>query len=173
MHLDVWQQKSDRICNHLQSWEIFAQAQVVLAYFSFRQEADLSPLFSTPHRWGFPICQENLLAWHQWSPSNLLPLQVGAFGILEPHPDSPNVCPQDVDLILVPAVACDAQGYRLGYGAGFYDRMLSQPEWSNALTIGIVFEFAYLPTLPHDPWDRPLHGVCTETGLYLTATSTR
>lgn len=71
----------------------------------------------------------------------------------------------DVDLILVPAVACDRHGYRLGYGGGFYDRMLSLNEWTTPPTVGIVFDFAYLPQLPIDRWDKPLQAVCTETGF--------
>ena len=70
-----------------------------------------------------------------------------------------------VDLILVPAVACNFNGYRLGYGGGFYDRMLSQEEWTSKPTIGIVFEFAYLQDLPIDSWDKPLDFVCTENGI--------
>jgi 5-formyltetrahydrofolate cyclo-ligase len=76
--------------------------------------------------------------------------------------------PSAVDLILVPAIACDVQGYRLGYGGGFYDRLLSTPAWRAKPTIGIVFEFARLPQLPVDPWDRPLQGICTESGLFLS-----
>jgi 5-formyltetrahydrofolate cyclo-ligase len=90
-------------------------------------------------------------------------MQTGAYGIFEPHPDSPTLQPVEVDLILVPSVACDERGYRLGYGGGFYDRMLSSAEWALKSTIGIVFEFAYLPQLPTDKWDKPLQTVCTET----------
>ncbi|WP_239651895.1 5-formyltetrahydrofolate cyclo-ligase [Neosynechococcus sphagnicola] len=49
---------------------------------------------------------------------------------------------------------------------GFYDRMLSQPEWADIPTLGIVFAFAQLPALPRDPWDRPLQGVVTEQGVF-------
>lgn len=92
-------------------------------------------------------------------------MEKGAYGIFEPHPDSPALQPNEIDLILVPAVACDRQGYRLGYGGGFYDRMLSSPEWLAKPTIGIVFEFAYLTELPIDSWDRPLKAICTETSV--------
>lgn len=167
MSLEDWQTKSQQICDHLEQSAIFQQAHTVLAYFSIRQEPDLRPLFNSAHRWGFPRCVGRSLVWQSWAPTDSLPLQTGTYGILVPHPDAPVLSPDQVDLMLVPAVACDVQGYRLGYGAGFYDRLLDSPEWANKPTIGIVFEFAHLPQLPIDPWDRPLTGICTEAGLFL------
>ncbi|NJL10607.1 MAG: 5-formyltetrahydrofolate cyclo-ligase, partial [Calothrix sp. SM1_7_51] len=90
----------------------------------------------------------------------------GKYGILEPHPDTPEISPEEVDLILVPCIACDYQGYRLGYGAGYYDRMFSKPEWSNKFSVGIVYDFALLPQLPADAWDKPLKAVLTENGVF-------
>lgn len=163
----VWRQKSDRICHHLQSFPHFSAAKTILAYFSFRQEPDLSPLYQLPYQWGFPRCVGKSMTWHCTSVSQL-PLQAGNYGILEPHPESPRLSPSQVDLILVPAVACDVRGYRLGYGGGFYDRMLSHPAWASKPTIGIIFELARLPALPIDPWDRPLKGICSESGLFIS-----
>jgi 5-formyltetrahydrofolate cyclo-ligase len=164
---EVWRTKSDRLCTHLQAASLFLQAKTILAYFSVRQEPDLSPLFRLPKTWGFPRCNRESLVWHVWSPTDALPLQQGTYGIPEPDPDAPFLDADRVDLILVPAVACDRNGYRLGYGAGFYDRLLSLPEWRDKPTIGIVFEFAHLPALPTDDWDQPVKAVCTETGLVL------
>ncbi len=158
-----WRDLSDRICDHLQNAPIFTQARTILAYFSFRQEPDLSPLFRDDHSWGFPRCVDNSLVWHLWTPNDLL--QTNAYGILEPDPHAPILSPEQVDLILVPGVACDRQGYRLGYGGGFYDRLLSLPPWQSKPTMGIVFGFGYLSQLPIEPWDLPLDYVCTETGL--------
>lgn len=166
MPQEEWRKKSDRFPCHLQTSPWFASAQTILAYFSFRQEPDLSSLFTdTSRRWGFPRCVGACLNWHIWSPKDTQLLQKGAYGILEPHPTAPILEPSEVDLILVPAVACDLRGYRLGYGGGYYDRMLSSPEWASKPTIGIVFEFACLPQLPIDCWDKPMQAVCTETGL--------
>lgn len=159
--VEEWQQKSDRICFNLQSSPLFTQARTVLAYFSFRQEPDLSPLFTdSKRRWGFSRIEGKSLVWHTWKPGE--PLSQGAYGIFEPYPDSLTLQPDEVDLMLVPAVACDVRGYRLGYGGGFYDRLLSSAEWRLKPTVGIVFEFAYLPQLPVDSWDKPLHSICTE-----------
>ncbi|MEB3288927.1 MAG: 5-formyltetrahydrofolate cyclo-ligase [Leptolyngbya sp.] len=163
----VWRQKSDRICEHLLQWDYFRRCRVILAYISFRQEPDLSPLTQHHQHWGLPRCVGNDLQWHQWASHGHWPLAKGSYGILEPQPESPPVEASLVDLILVPAVACDVKGYRLGYGAGYYDRMLSQPCWRSVPTVGIVFEYARLPSLPRDVWDRPLTRLCSESGFFV------
>lgn len=164
LDFEVWRKNSDRLCAHLQNSPVFAQSRTILAYLSTRQEPDLSPLFTSSQRWGLPRCVGKSLCWHLWSPG--LSLQPSKFGILEPLPDTPTLDAHEIDLILVPAVACDRLGYRLGYGGGFYDRLLSSPTWAQKPTLGIVFEFAYVPKLPIDAWDRPLTGVCTEAGVF-------
>ena len=162
-----WRAKSERICEQLQSFPLYTEAKTILAYFSFRQEPDLSLLFSSnnnQHRWGLPRCVGQSLMWHLWQPGEkLVP---GKFGILEPSSDAPTISASEVDLILVPAVAGDRQGYRLGYGGGFYDRLLTSPQWKNIPTVGIVFEFAYLPALPIDPWDTKLKYICTDEDVH-------
>jgi len=163
MAVEEWQEKSRRLCDQLQRSPLFQQAQTVLAFFSTRQEPDLSSLFGLNKVWGFPRCVGNNLYWHRWAPNESV--KTGAYGILEPHPDAPIIEPEEVDLILVPCIGCDYQGYRLGYGGGYYDRLLSLPEWAIKPTIGIVFDFAYLPHLPIESWDQPLQNVCTEMGL--------
>ncbi len=191
-----WRQKSDRLCNHLQNSPLFTQSKTVLAYFSFRQEPDLSPLFTssveqasclfnsrdrqdacptnaitTPKKWAFPRCVGKELSWHIWKPGDAL--HTVAYGILEPLPDAPKIDQSEVDLILVPAVGCDFRGYRLGYGGGYYDRLFSLPEWESKMAIGIIFEFALLAQLPVDSWDKPLHGICTESDLTIVQQKSR
>ncbi|NCJ06974.1 5-formyltetrahydrofolate cyclo-ligase [Synechococcales cyanobacterium C] len=163
----AWQQKSKQLCCHLRQMPVFQSAHTVLSFVSIRHEPDLTSLYAQggAHRqWGLPRCVDKTLVWHHWQPGAFHTLQTGAYGIAEPHPDSPQIPVNEVDLILVPALACSAQGQRLGYGGGFYDRLLSHPDWHTKVTIGIVFEVAYVPTLPTDAWDCLLQGVCTEAG---------
>jgi len=185
----VWRERSQAICDGLRHSSVFQSAKVVLAYSSFRQEPDLRPLLhpgcidpsigaqsGSPQAirsqnnggaptFGLPRCHGKSLVWHVWDEVEF-PLQPSTYGILEPLPHTLPIAVETVDLILIPAVACDRRGYRLGYGGGFYDRLLSSPEWSSKPTLGIVFEFARVDQLPNDPWDRPLDGVCTEAGLF-------
>lgn len=93
-------------------------------------------------------------------------METNRYGIPEPCHNMPKVEATEVSLILVPAIACDRRGYRLGYGGGFYDRLLGQPAWAQIPTVGIVFAEALLPQVPVAPWDRPLDMVCTDEGLY-------
>ena len=159
-----WQHKSSQICDRLKSNTLFQEAQTILAYFSFRQEPDLSSLFELDKNWAFPRCVGKSLIWHSWQPGT--PLKPGKYGISEPLATAPAIDPAKADLILVPTVACDRQGYRLGYGGGFYDRLLSTERGLTATTIGIVFNFAHGVELLKDSWDMPLSFVCTETDFY-------
>lgn len=163
-----WRAKSEQLSRQMLSTAVFQQAQTVLAFWSFRQEPVLESLWSSMEgrnkRWGLPRCVGKNLAWHGWSAGE--PLVSGAFGIQEPTQSAPLIDPAIADLILVPAVACDRQGHRLGYGGGFYDRLLSRPDCSAIPTVGIVFEFSRLQQLPQDPWDCSLDAVCTELGYF-------
>jgi 5-formyltetrahydrofolate cyclo-ligase len=153
-----WRSNSDKICQNILNSEIFRQAKVVLSYFSFKQEPDLTLLHQQSNViWGFPRCENNNLVWHQWQWGD--DLHTGNYGILEPYPHAPLIETTLVDLILVPCVMLDRTGYRLGYGGGYYDRMLASIQCPN--TVGIVFDFAYIPHLPRESWDQPLNYICT------------
>ena len=156
-----WQTKNRLICDRILEFPLFQKATTVLAYFSFRQEPDISYLFTKEKKWGFPICIQNSLVWHYWQPGETS--QRGKYGIKQPLLNSPKVESEAVDLIIVPTVACDTLGYRLGYGGGYYDRLLSSIKWQNIPTLGIVFDFGYLSQLPTEPWDIKLKYICSET----------
>jgi 5-formyltetrahydrofolate cyclo-ligase len=93
------------------------------------------------------------------------------FGIPEPDVAAHTRCrARDLDLVLMPLVAYDDAGNRLGMGGGFYDRTFSYLKyrsfWRKPLLIGVAYELQRLESLPARPWDVPLNGVATEKRLY-------
>jgi 5-formyltetrahydrofolate cyclo-ligase len=165
----LWQQQSKAICHCLSEWEPIHAARVILAFMSLRQEPDLTHLWQVlPHKtWGFPRCQDRELAWYQVNPIyRSQETEVGAYGISEPLTTLPPVDLAKVDIVLVPSVACDRRGYRLGYGGGFYDRFLARKDIPATIkTVGITFADSHLDCLPTESWDIPLNAVCTEAGI--------
>lgn len=90
-------------------------------------------------------------------------LAPGALGILEPGPHTRSCAPSEPECYLVPALAFDEKGYRLGRGGGFYDRLLSSLTPETA-TIGLAFSFQVLPAVPLEPHDRAVQTILTEEG---------
>jgi 5-formyltetrahydrofolate cyclo-ligase len=93
---------------------------------------------------------------------------IGRFGIREPASHCPTTDLSDVDLAVIPGLAWDRSGNRLGRGAGYYDRLLASPAF-RAFRCGLFFSIQELPTIPADPWDRPLDAVVTEGGIWRAA----
>ena len=94
-----------------------------------------------------------------------------AFSIPAPL-TSPALKPTELALLLLPALAVDRNGMRLGYGGGCYDRLLSQPGWSTLPTFAVLPEACVHPCLlPAEPWDQPLDGWITEQGCSLRRAS--
>ncbi|MGK7907350.1 MAG: 5-formyltetrahydrofolate cyclo-ligase [Synechococcus sp.] len=164
---------SQSICDRLKQWPPLKQAETILSYYATDREINLLSLFSHwPQKtWGLPrTLPGGELAWHRYEPEG--ELKRSRLGILEPFPHSPTIDLETVDAILVPAIACDRQGIRLGYGGGYYDRCLGQPRLQHALTVGVVpFACWSLSALPRDPWDIPLAAIATEREIGLRYTN--
>lgn len=143
------------------------QAAVVSGYCAFGEEADPKALLAALARLGHPIALPRMagktkpLQFHRWEEADtLLP---HPFGVLEPHPACAMVVP---DVLLVPLLAFDAAGHRLGYGGGYYDRTLAALRAHKSVTaIGIAYAGQRIESLPQEPHDQPLDGVLTEAGL--------
>jgi 5-formyltetrahydrofolate cyclo-ligase len=98
-----------------------------------------------------------------------LSLARNRFGIAEPARDAPTVAPRFLDVVLLPVVAFDAAGTRLGSGAGYYDRCFAyrnaRQSWHAPLLIGVAFACQEVPALARQAWDVPLDAIVTEGGL--------
>lgn len=92
----------------------------------------------------------------------------GTWGILEPPATAPLLAPAAIDLAVVPGVAFDRCGRRLGYGGGFYDALLPRLR-PDALTLGLCFGLQVVEAVPAGPEDVPVAGIVSEDGVvYLT-----
>jgi len=151
---------------HLVRTPAWHSARTILLYAPLPTEIDLLPLANDPDRvFLLPRClPDRRLAVHQYDPNSVVWIR-GPFGVREPDPaQAPEVDPERIDLVLAPALAVDDDGYRLGYGGGFYDRFLAGPA-VRAMRIAAVPEALRVRTLPRDPWDFSVHGVCSEVGF--------
>lgn len=139
----------------------------VSAFVSIKSEIDTAPLMLRLAEMGVPLClpvvarKGEPLVFRAWRPGE--PLEDRPFGLKEPPESAPEVEP---DLLFVPLSAFDAEGRRLGYGGGFYDRTLEKLRArGRALAVGLAFaaqEVAEVPVFGHD---QPIDGVLTEKGF--------
>ncbi|MDR2076910.1 MAG: 5-formyltetrahydrofolate cyclo-ligase [Desulfovibrio sp.] len=91
-------------------------------------------------------------------------LRPGFAGIPEPDPALAPAAPPP-DLLVVPGLAFDCRGFRLGMGGGYYDRFFLRSPLPGAVRLGLAFSFQVLDALPREAWDRPVHALGTEKGL--------
>ena len=140
-------------------------------YFSNDSDGELSTaalmarLLNTRKRIALPVVgRGGTLSFYRYRRAT--PLSANRFGILEPAPGAAFVSPLALDLLLVPLVAFDVHGVRLGMGAGYYDRFLGRmPPAMRPCLIGLAHEAQCSPEpLPSADWDVPLDGVLTEAG---------
>jgi 5-formyltetrahydrofolate cyclo-ligase len=139
---------------------------VVSAFVAIGEEADPAPLIrllrTKGHRIALPrvVRKGEKLAFHLYEPgATLIP---GVFGLSQPGKDWPEAVP---DVLIVPLLAFDERGMRLGYGGGFYDRTLEDLRARrNILAVGFAFAGQEVSDVPHRESDEPLDWVVTETG---------
>lgn len=138
----------------------WSAARVVGLYVAFRSEISTRPLLELAVREGKSVAAPRVVGddLHYHLVASFDTLKPGAFGIPEPPPATP-VTP---DLILVPGLAFDASGARLGYGRGYFDRLLTK---FPGASIGLAFDFQVLARLPQDTHDVPVDIVATEARL--------
>ena len=153
---------SAAICHRLSCF--LPPASCVLTYLAFRNEPDLSLLFDLlPHvRWTVPRIQGRDLVIHPYDPTRLARHR---FGMLEPTADLPVVDQVTVNVILVPGVAFDRCGGRLGLGGGYYDRFLPA---TPALRVGVAYAECLADTLPCNESDERMDWIATPNGLFAT-----
>jgi len=142
----------------------FPKATIAAGYWPIGTELDVRHTLSHLDLIGFGcalpvvVAKGEPLAFRIWTPQTLM--ERSGLGILAPAATVPEV---DPDVLLVPLLAFDRAGYRLGYGAGFYDRTLERLRRSKpVMAIGIGFAGQEVDSVPRDRYDQPLDWLVTE-----------
>lgn len=161
------QQAAQQVAERALSFPLLAQARNVALFLSFDGELDTRPLISRLWQRGQQVY---LPVLHPFSTGQLLfirylpdtPLIPNRYGIPEPSLNLTELAPLDtLDIILVPLVAFDARGQRLGMGGGFYDRTLQHWQQHGVLPAGLAHCCQQVPALPTEQWDIPLPVIIT------------
>lgn len=150
------------IIERIRSLECFARAATIALYMPIRGEVDLLPLWRPEEkRVVFPKVLDDVIVFSSAATSE--ECSRGTYGILEPVS---TVCVEacEIDLIFVPGVAFDRYGHRLGYGKGYYDRLITGSP--GVLFIGVCLDEFCMDRLPVDPWDARVDFVVTQAGIY-------
>lgn len=156
-------QIAERICK---LWQ-YRQNSILLTYVSTPIEVDTRALISRAlqdgKRVAVPHCVSNTRTMEFYFIDSLEDLEPGSFGVLEPAPDpQKKLTDFSQGLCLVPAFSYDWDGFRLGYGKGYYDRFLSRFQGN---MVGICYSECVRPHLPHGRYDRAVELLVTDAFL--------
>ena len=139
---------------------------VVSGFFAIGDEINPLPLLMSLHLRGVRLALPAMLGkgkpllMRAWAPGE--PLATATWGIQEPLGDSVVLEP---DVVLVPLLAFDGQGYRLGYGGGFYDRTLAGLRAKKSIVaVGLAYDEQKVDAVPHESYDERLDWVLTPSG---------
>jgi 5-formyltetrahydrofolate cyclo-ligase len=139
----------------------FKSAKVVGAYYAFGSEVKTDMIIERARALGkkvaLPSVEGENLAFYELSSGKYL--VKGRFGIMEPLPYGPV---DRIDMLVVPGIAFDKKGYRLGYGKGYYDKFLVKRK---VFSIGLGYSFQLIESLPTGEHDKKLDAIATEDGI--------
>lgn len=155
---------SERINSRLLASPLFRAADRICAFYPLTDEVNLLPLIMEARKMGKRIFlpriirDTNQLSFHEWREHE--PLVEGPFGTKEPSPIAPPL-DDPADLILIPGVAFDRKGGRLGYGKGYYDFFLRELP-SIPYLLAPAFSLQVVEQVPLDSWDHKVDAIVTE-----------
>lgn len=163
--------RSLQICERVLALKEYASAATVLLYVGVRSEVRTERLIESALGDAkctvLPYCDgDRLILWQLQALEELIP---GMYKIPEPKAElrtsRRQVPPGEIVLAIVPGIAFDLEGNRLGHGAGYFDRLLSSLP-AATLVVALAFECQLYPRVPTEPHDRPVDLIVTERSVY-------
>lgn len=165
MPLEAIAAKSGEIVRRLKELPEIRESSTLMVFLNFGSEVVTDGLIA----WGWdagkrivvPLCRPASRVLTPCRIDSFADLETGHYGIREPKADRLRVVPPgEIDVVLVPAVAFDRRGYRVGYGGGYYDRFL--PGCPQAAKIGVAFACQITEEVPVEPYDVTMDCIVTE-----------
>jgi 5-formyltetrahydrofolate cyclo-ligase len=165
---EEWREKSNDIHKLLFSQSLWHHSKHIALYHSVEKEVDTLAILQRGWEMGkniyLPKCnskEKQLVFYHIES---LDQLEIVYYGIPEPVPEHcQKLRPEELELVIVPGLAFDQRGYRIGYGGGYYDRFLSHiAHQVDTLSLAFSFQVLKKQELPNDSLDIPVDGIITE-----------
>lgn len=161
---------SGKILSYLIKMPVFKKSKVIMVYLSFKNEVDTFKLIEL-------MLEENktvVVPYTNKEENILIPsilkdlgssLSKNPFGYLEPKKDTLDpINPEDIDLVIVPGLAFDKIGNRVGYGGGYYDRLLKK---TNAIKVAVAYDFQVFARVPTSKHDIPVDYIVTPTKIIM------
>lgn len=157
--------ESKKLLHRLLLLPAFQATQNVLMYHPLPQEPNLLALLeNSSHHFFFPRMQEDHLELYKWSPQ--VRWIVGPYGVEEPDPQTWRFSSiTEIDLALIPGIAFDIQGHRLGRGAGYFDRLLGK-SYCHAIKVGIAWSWQIVKKIPTEEHDVKMDFIATPEKIF-------
>lgn len=165
--IDNKENKDSLICEKLLSSELYNSAKTVLFYAALDEEINIDKCIADSLSKGkitaLPVCVNNRGDMEYYAVKSFDDLVSGSFGVREPNKEKCSLLTDFTDaLCVVPGIAFDSKGYRIGYGKGYYDRFLKN---NSVFSLGLCYNSLTEYEIPYDDYDIPVNGVLTENGL--------
>jgi len=152
---DTRRRKSRIIKKKLLKTKVFKEAKIIMFYIAFNGEVDTEEMIKEARLLNkiiaVPVCKKNRITIRPCVLDNNAPLKKGPYGVCEPAVKK-SISLKNIDLVIVPGVAFDKKGNRLGRGKGCYDRFLNMLP-TDTPSIGLAFDFQIIPSLPSQKHD--------------------
>mgnify|MGYP001592007099 CR=1 FL=1 len=161
---------NDSIFTKLINSEFYKKATVIFIFVNFGNEVNTHQIINRAISDNKIICVPRIpskaTGIEIFKINNLSELKSGYYGILEPLENCPKVAIENVDLIIMPGVAFDRHGGRIGYGAGFYDKFLNKTN-KKIDRIALAYQFQVLDEVPMNELDATIDGIITEEEIIM------
>lgn len=157
---------SEQVSRHILACDAYRKAHCIMGYLAFGKELSVDVVLLAALAEGKTVVVPLVTSATEMTPvvlQNMHDFELDRYGIRSVRHPAEQIAPQDIDLVLVPGVAFDREGGRLGMGAGYYDRFL--PQAKRAVLMGVAYDCLWQSELPKDEYDVCMQLLASESGV--------